>query len=296
MRVHQAACTLAERGIQGMPLRHARTTTRYSRGPEGPPVWLPARKPGVALLACLAVVAGLLLLLPLAASANPITVENANAGSVGWERDQADAPPTAPGIEGYANKTSVAPGEAINFHVRTSSNGLLYRVVIYRLGWYGGAGARQMTCLPSCVTNGSGSTRTVPNPNAQTGLIDANWPSSQSLTIPANWVSGEYVAEFVIQSNPNAGLYARYYPFVVRSTAATPSDYLVVVPTNTYNAYNAWGGTSAYDNNTDGSIYSQNHATKESFNRPYLKREWRFWDYPLLRYLEREGFDVSYVS
>ena len=70
----------------------------------------------------------------------------------------------------------------------------------------------------------------------------------------------------------------------------------MVVPTNTYLAYNNWGGTSAYENNTNGSIFNLAHATKMSFNRPYARRDWRFWDLPLLRFLEREGYDVSYVS
>ena len=38
------------------------------------------------------------------------------------------------------------------------------------------------------------------------------------------------------------------------------------------------------------------HATKVSFNRPFHRREWRFWDIDVLRFLEREGYDVSYVS
>jgi hypothetical protein len=95
---------------------------------------------------------------------------------------------------------------------------------------------------------------------------------------------------------------ARYSPFVVRSNApqAAASRILVVVPFNTYNAYNVWGGTSAYDNTTsNGGPFppsANDHATKVSFNRPFSRREWRFWDVPLLRFLEREGYDVSYVS
>jgi hypothetical protein len=234
----------------------------------------------------------LLLLLATAASANPITSENALPGNTGWERSQADTP----NIDGYTSKTSVAPGETLGFSVSTNPV-VNFRIVVYRLGWYNGAGARQMTCLPSCTTSFTGAARSTPTPDAATGKVDAGWPQTTSLTIPSDWTTGEYVAEYVPTSGSNSG-YARYSPFVVRSSApqAQASSILVVVPFNTYLAYNEWGGTSSYDNLTNKRTFSLDHATKVSFNRPFHRREWRFWDINLVRFLEREGYDVSYVS
>ncbi len=245
-----------------------------------------------ALLCFLALALGLLLIQPGSAAANPIQTENALTGSSGWERSEADAP----NIEGYASKGSVAPGETIGFSVSTNPVAS-FRIIIYRLGWYNGAGARQMACLPTCSTSYSGVVRSKPAPNSVTGKIDAGWAQTTSLIIPSNWTTGEYVAEYVPTSGSQSGS-ARYSPFVVRSNApqAQASSLLVVVPYNTYNAYNDWGGTSAYDNETNKSTFKLAHATKVSFNRPYNRREWRFWDLPLLRFLEREGYDVSYVS
>jgi hypothetical protein len=243
---------------------------------------------------------GLVLTLPSAAAANPITDENAKAGTPGWEVSQADAPR----IEGYTDRTTIAPGESLNFRVSTSP-AASYRINIYRLGWYGGAGARLVACLPSCSTNSSGSSRATPNPNAQTGEIDAtnngaaSWPVSQTLpaATTANWTTGEYVTQYVLKSGPQSGT-ARYSPFVVRSSApqSSASNILVVVPYSTYLAYDKWGGTSAYENNTNQSIFKLAHATKVSFNRPFDRKHWSYWDLPLLRFLEREGYDVSYVS
>jgi hypothetical protein len=244
------------------------------------------------LLLSVALGLALLLLVASQALANPITNENALAGSSGWERSQADAP----NIEGYTSKTSVAAGETLGFRVSTRPV-VNFRIVIYRLGWYNGAGARQMTCLPSCSTSFTGAARPTPSPNSATGKIDAGWPQTTSLAIPSNWTTGEYVAEYVLTSGSQSG-YARYSPFVVRSSApqAQASSILVVVPFNTYLAYNQWGGTSAYDNLTDKKTFNLGHATKVSFNRPFHRRTWRFWDLPLLRFLEGEGYDVSYVS
>ena len=115
-------------------------------------------------LLCLALALVLLLLVPLQAGANPITDENAQTGTPQstWYRTHADLTD----IAGYSTKTTVAPGESIGFAVSTNKT---YRVIIYRLGWYGGNGAREMACLPSCTTSTSGVNRTTPNPNAVTG-------------------------------------------------------------------------------------------------------------------------------
>jgi hypothetical protein len=241
----------------------------------------------------LAFALGLLFLLPSAATANPITDENARPGTPGWELGHA----SAPRIEGYVSKTSVAAGETIGFHVSTNPP-VNYRINIYRLGWYGGAGARLMQCLPNCSGSLAGVARSTPDPNPETGLIEAGWPQSASLTVPSDWTTGEYIAQFELLEGPQDGL-ARYYPFVVRS--ATPADILVMVPHLTYLAYNRWGGTSAYENVTsemgDFPPSMHSHAYKVSFDRPdFLRREWRRYDLPLLRFLEREGYDVSYLS
>jgi Bacterial Ig domain/Bacterial cadherin-like domain len=266
---------------------------------------------GLRRFVCLIALAlGLLAVAPASGLANPITTENALTGTSGWEVTQADTP----NIDGYSNKTSIAPGESIGFSVSTSPTAS-YRIRIFRLGWYNGAGARLIGCLgssfqtaPTCSTTSTGSARATPNPNAQTGEIDAsnnngaaNWPVTN--TVPAasttNWTTGEYVAEYTLTSGSQTGN-ARYSPFVVRSNApqASASSILVVVPFNTYDAYNEWGKTSAYVNTTNGSIFplSNDHAYKVSFNRPFSRREWRFWDINLLRFLEKEGYDVSYVS
>jgi VCBS repeat-containing protein len=260
------------------------------------------------LLGCLAVSVGLMLVAPATGLANPITDENAKAGTSGWEVAHADAGR----IDGYSDKDSIAPGEALPFRVSTNP-GASYRIRIFRLGWYGGAGARLIGCLgstfqatPTCSTTSTGSVRTTPNPNAQTGEIDdsnnpagGSWPVTNTVpaTSTASWTTGEYVAEYTLTSGTGAGT-ARYSPFVVRSNAPlnSASSILVIVPVNTYNAYNNWGNTSAYVNDTNKSIFAGNHAYKVSLNRPTYRREWRYWDLPTLRFLEREGYDVSYAS
>ena len=75
---------------------------------------------------------------------SPIQVENSLAGADPAEWLPPTYPPTR--IEGYASETSVLPGESVRFHVSTAQ-GDRYRVEVYRLGWYGGRGARLLACL-----------------------------------------------------------------------------------------------------------------------------------------------------
>jgi hypothetical protein len=78
------------------------------------------------------------------------------------------------------------------------------------------------------------------------------------------WPSGFY--EVCLQAEGEVGEAATSEAFfVVRPTSATSADAIVVLATNTYNAYNQWGGRCLYSD-----------AVKVSFDRPlergYLRR------------------------
>src|SRR5947209_572691 len=69
---------------------------------------------------------------------NPIPAENALPGDAHW----ADGPDsTAHEIEGYADRISARAGDSIPVRV-SSSTSTTASWSLYRLGWYGGAGAR----------------------------------------------------------------------------------------------------------------------------------------------------------
>src|SRR5690242_20432214 len=70
---------------------------------------------------------------------NPIQLENTKSGTGIW---QLENPANDHEIEGYASLTSVARGGSINFHI--SSADPVLALAIYRVGWYGGAGGRQI--------------------------------------------------------------------------------------------------------------------------------------------------------
>ena len=165
-----------------------------------------------------------------------------------------------------------------------------YRVEVYRVGWYGGAGGRLVGCVPGCGSDEQGAAQPHPGPDGN-GETVAGWPLTDELQLPGDAVSGYFVANLVLTSGPQSGKASTVF-FVVRAPAARRSAILVQVPVNTWEAYNNWGGKSLYDvNSTDGAP-----ANRVSFDRPFAPGgQWPVvWEVPLVRFLEREGYDVSY--
>lgn len=177
-------------------------------------------------------------------------------------------------------------------HVSTSP-AARYRVLVYRLGWYAGAGARRVACLPSCVGFEQGTAEAIPASEA-TGRIVAGWPTTDTLKIGRDWVSGYYLVRALLLDGAQAGKSATTY--VVVTSPRHDSKMLIQVPVDTWQAYNGWGGRSLYD--FPG---LDPRARYVSFERPYA---WDGpggqgplgWEMPFVRFVERNGYDVTYQS
>jgi hypothetical protein len=229
---------------------------------------------------------------------NPVERENRLAGTTTWRLQQAPAG----AIEGYASEVSVQAGQAIRLHVSTAP-AARYRVMVYRIGWYGGMGGRLVACVPGCQTGERG----VPQPtlgfDPLSGYLNAGWPVTDTIRVGRDWTSGYYLVELVLTTGPKAGQ-GGWVPVIVRELPGQDSQILLQAPVNTWQAYNDWGGRSLYFNYSG---VGDNHV---SFDRPYdpeglvtaagptrenanLPQEYEF---PLVRFLERYGYDVSYTT
>jgi hypothetical protein len=184
---------------------------------------------------------------------NAIQTENAKAGTAGW---QLSNPAANREIEGYASATSVNVGGSINFLVSTRDS--TFKIDIFRIGWYGGVGAR----LQSSVASVAGRLQTTPSPDAN-GMVECRWTPSFTLTVPTTWVSGIYLARLTGNSSGKQS----YIIFAVRDDGRS-SAILYGMSVTTYQAYNFWpngaNGKSLYDWAPGG------RAWKVSFNRPYV--------------------------
>jgi hypothetical protein len=216
---------------------------------------------------------------------NPIQQENQLPGTTSWQLTNPDSYVNNryAHIEGYAQANSVSAGNTLSFSV--SSTAPTFTADVYRLGWYQGTGARLITTL----SNLTGSFQQSAAMDPTTGLVDNNWPQTFSLTPDSTWVSGMYLVKLTASTGQQS-----YIPFTLTDTRA--SDFVFVHPDNTSQAYNAWGGKSLYEFNSTSST----RAYKVSFDRPYDRNtgagDLLNWEYPAIRWLEKNGYDVSYVS
>ncbi|GJD53698.1 hypothetical protein OPKNFCMD_6475 [Methylobacterium crusticola] len=220
-------------------------------------------------------------------SVRSVVDENALEGTPAalWDVDGAGDPT----IQGFATDISINRGETVRFKVTTDASA--FRVEIYRVGYYRGAGARKVADI------GEAETFAVRQPEclkqAETGLVDCgNWQVSASWDVPARSRSGVYVAR-IIRSDTSG---ASHIMFVVRDDDGG-SGILLQTSDTTWQAYNDYGGNSLYEGEPAGRAY------KVSYNRPLIVRgsEYRrtsFWanEYPMIRWLEANGYDVSYLS
>ena len=224
------------------------------------------------------------------AAPRTIKIENAKPGDPDWVlTNTADFHE----IEGYASLTSVNRGEDINLYVNTADPS--FTIEIFRMGWYGGAGARKM--LGPILR--AGMKQPPPTFDRRTGFVECDWRDPYLLHIPggpdhSEWPSGIYIAKLHALTSGKQS----YIIFVVRDDERA-SDLLFQSSVTTYQAYNAWGGWSLYANS------ASKRATHVSFNRPY--RSWpgsagdflgrpSHWEYNMVRFLEREGYDVTYST
>ena len=251
-----------------------------------------ARALRVAVVAAVALALLLLSACAGRAASNPVQTENDFPGSPGWLLQGA----TGHAIEVYASETSVLPGGSVSLHVSTSP-AALYRILVFRLGWYGGAGARRVACVPGCTTDEPGVPLSPPPPGPD-GAVRAGWPVTTTVAFGSGWASGYYLIEALLTTGPQAGRVATTY-VIEREPPGRAAAILVRVPVNTWQAYNGWGGFSLYNFSTTAPGSDRAHHV--SFDRPY---DWTLpgaqgplqWELPLVRFLEREGYDVSYQT
>jgi len=225
----------------------------------------------------------LLCVVALGVHGNVITEENTRPGTDEWN---VYARALNGEIEGFASRTSVRPGESIRFYVNASDP--RYTIEVFRMGWYGGAGGRRMTDAVERATVH----QPIPVPDPDTGLIECHWSDPFELTIPHDWVSGVYLAKLTALP----GRLGSWIIFVVRAASDRHATFLIQTSVTTYQAYNEWGGKSLYDFNSTGG-----RAYKVSFNRPYGRKSGAAdfllgYEYPAVRFFEREGYDVEYST
>ncbi|ETX30397.1 DUF4082 domain-containing protein [Roseivivax isoporae] len=255
---------------------------------------------------------------------NAIVLENARtdgrAAKSYWDV------PHSTQIEGFATDISVDAGERIDFKINVNGGaGSDYKVEIFRLGYYGGDGARKVAEW----TNTDAVVQPDAAYDATRALVDAgNWSVTDSWVTPETAVSGVYLARIQrldANGDPIEGA-ANQIPFIVREDDR-PADIVLQTSDTTWHAYNGWFGNNGqvganFYGDASGTVDHpdipggrvggvEDRAYAVSYNRPFITRgiegqqggplagaqDYLFGaDYAAIHWLEQNGYDVSYIS
>ncbi len=228
--------------------------------------------------------------------------ENAKVGNSNWAKgippeysgdfmssETGVTPPWGKGtkksIAGWLDAPSGMCGDTIGLHI--SGNSRPVTVKIYRMGYYGGAGARLITST-SLPTLKAGITQSITK--SPTSTVSTKWPVAWLLKINRATIPGQYILRL-----DDGGPDSSFVPLTVvdpniRSAITFVSSVL------TWQAYNQWGGYSLYKgpNMTRGT-----RSTIVSFDRPYDgdgSGQFRYMEYPILKIAEHLGLDMNYIT
>ncbi len=195
------------------------------------------------------------------------------------------AEPAALFIEGYAGRRSVAQGEEIDVHVSTTA--AKFDIEVARLGL-----KREVVWSRTGVP---GAEHPVPEDASAMGC---RWPESLRVPVGKEWKSGYY--EVILRAADSGGKWTHRGArtaqggawFIVREDRpGSTSKILLQLCTNTYNAYNNWGGFSVYAYNS----LSNNQGHRVSFERPGPSQFSR-WELPFIQWAEASGHALEFAA
>ena len=216
---------------------------------------------------------------------NAIVLENEKPGNPESEWGLPNGASSS--IQGFTTDISTDVGGTVQFKINTDSTH--YRVDIYRLGYYDGDGAR----LVGSIDHTGADVQPAPIVDLTTATVDAgNWSVTDTWNVPADAVSGVYIAKLVREDGTQG---ENQIPFVVRDDGGH-SDIVFQTSDTTWEAYNDWGGASLYTNTLNNGA---NRAYAVSYNRPLDTQSANSLfglDYSAIQFLEKNGYDVSYIS
>jgi hypothetical protein len=263
------------------------------------------RGPFLSLICCAITAAVCSLVTPLAnaqtfgcspAKANDIVCENSKPGNPSSEWDISTGDAGDPTIQGFATDISVNQGGTIFFKINTPAKA--YTINIYRIGYYGGNGARFIASVTPSVTLPQ--TQPACLSDSTTHLLDCgSWAVSASWQVPANATSGVYIAHLI--RNDTGG--DSHIVFIVRNDSSHSAIFYQTAD-ESWQAYNPYGpgGYSVYGDQNQFDL--PNRAFKVSYNRPFATRGFEFeaatWlfgaEASMIQWMEQNGYDVTYTT
>ena len=201
-------------------------------------------------------------------------------------------------LQGYLTPQHVKGGEQISIHTSSSLDNCEFYFRIFRLGWYRGAGARQVfrSSILSTKNYGTWSKEDgFENIKGEANHINGmNWPILFNFEIPSDWTPGCYIVKFSTLDNKSY-----LHPFWVCSPKKNESNIAIINSMLSNQSRNWWGGENAMRSilKTNNNLDNNRGANVLSFHRPHYNPrggdELR-WNFPLIKWLEKNGINVAF--
>jgi len=214
-------------------------------------------------------------------------------------------------VTGYCWPQSIAAGEAVDLHL-SSAGSRPVEIEIVRVG------AERSVMWNGTIEAGDHLT---PRDASARGC---DWPSASAVSTDAGWRSGYY--EVLLAIDVDGRRRESHAFFVVRPPADSPNTILLQLATNTWHAYNDFGGQNLYTGGTHASLQRpmargylhkpegagrrvttthppdrdmNTHVGYVRLNRlsPYAgSAGWPDWEQPFLAWAERNGYGIDVIT
>ena len=190
-------------------------------------------------------------------------------------------------VWGYVDKHSIQPGESFNLMLSTGPalDRIKGKVRISKVG-YTPSGLWDVVWESEELT-----IEFADQIQVTSAIVGAAWGSNYEVDETEDWRSGYYTIDFVdsVEVRPDPNIAS-----IIVTDPDRHGDVLIWLGTNTYQAYNGWGGSSLYECALTGE-----QAQMVSFDRPTPATFFAVDTY-LVHWIEKlaaeRGFKVSYAS
>jgi len=213
--------------------------------------------------------------------------ENDQPGTTAWEIHGAHA-----GISGFASLVYAQQGQRVTLYVSTT--GRTFRAQAFRMGYYQGRGARLIWTSAQVAGKDQPGCPVTPGINM---VACDNWSPSLTFDVTAAFVQGDYLIKLVGPGNRQS-----YVPLTIWDPAST-ATYVIKNDVFTWQAWNFYGGYDYYQGlgSCPPGVYPIcNRARVVSYDRPYAAENgsgnFLGLEYPLVRWAEQHGLDVTYAT
>jgi hypothetical protein len=188
-------------------------------------------------------------------------------------------------VWGYADRHSITPGEKFSIMLSAGPElkAVTGKIEVFRIGYYGETDRKRVLS--------DGPVKVVQNEVHLTAAsLGACWPAGWDIETDG-WETGYYTVDFIDDTDGHRDLGVA---FIVVTNPDKSGDILVELSTNTYQAYNQWGGASLYE-----SAFTFDRAQMVSFDRPAPPAFFQY-EYFFVLWLEQlavmTNFKVDYAT